>query len=361
MPGKGQVRAAGPLGKADDLVRCDDAGRERSWSGGGLVLIEERLRDQDGITRGPGYLDRFLGPGPDAFGRVDICPTNNREAGKQGGSEMEFLSREILECFFQPTHSWQVGDEGVGEQIGTNLCSGPGDGVRPAPGQLRRLLVQRQRGVEVTEPAQHIRQVESHIRAQFATVDEFRSNRVGLPQQTCGARLVAGGDQFGRNLTNRAHRIGLCGRTGGGPHPVCCCGSSPVEATDRLPRRGQSQVQIPSIPEPCGSLGKQRVMEAHPRRRHLVKHAPANCRLETAGEDIRGAGAGHGEHRQRRPGPGHGCDRQRIPGVDVALVERAFEDVTDQPAPARSAQEFLDEQRIAAGPGTQFDRIDTIC
>ena len=33
-------------------------------------------------------------------------------------------------------------------------------------------------------------------------VDEFRPNCVGLPQQTCGPRLVAGGDQFGRNLTN---------------------------------------------------------------------------------------------------------------------------------------------------------------
>ena len=101
-------------------------------------------------------------------------------------------------------------------------------------------------------------------------------------------------------------------------------------------------------------------MEAHPGCRHLIEHARVNCRLETAGKDVGGAGAGHGKHRQRRPGAGHRCDRQRIPGVGVESFQRTFEDLTDQPAPARRAQEFPDEQRIAARPGAQLDRVDTV-
>jgi len=101
-------------------------------------------------------------------------------------------------------------------------------------------------------------------------------------------------------------------------------------------------------------------MEAHPGCRHLIEHARANCRLETAGKDVGGAGTGHGKNRQRRPGAGHRCDRQRIPAVDVESVQRTIQHHRS-PAPARRAQEFLDEQRIAARPGAQLDRVDHPC
>ena len=52
-----------------------------------------------------------------------------------------------------------------------------------------------------------------------------------------------------------------------------CGRSSSVEATYRPPRRGQSKGQIPSIAEPSGGFGKQGVMEAHARCRHLLEHA----------------------------------------------------------------------------------------
>ena len=269
-----EVGSTGALGEADDLVRRDDAVVDLRSELRRDRQVEERLGDEDGITRRPGDGDRFLGPRPDPVGGVDIGTPDDRQATEQRGPEVEFLRRQCVECVLEPAHPWEIGHERGDPQVGADLGPRPGEGVRAPARQLCGLLVELQRGVEVAEPAQDLGQVEGHVRAQFLAADAFLADVSGSPEEACGAAPA------GRRRPARwppAHAASTAAPTAvvpdGGPQPVPGGGRPPVERADGVPRRRQPLVHVASVAEPGRGLGEQRVVEAHAARRHLVEHA----------------------------------------------------------------------------------------
>lgn len=136
------------------------------------------------------------------------------------------------------------------------------------------------------------------------------------------------------------------------------CGPA-VDAAHRLPRRRQPVVHVRDVGQPPGGLAQQRVVEADAVGGQAVEHAGVGGRPEPGGQLVGRAGAGGREHGERRVRAADRGGRQSFPGAGGEPLQGPPEHLADHRAAIRRTEQFLDQQRIPAGPDLQIDRVES--
>ena len=234
------------------------------------------------------------------------------------------------------------------------------EGVGRPAGQLCRLLEEVQRGIEVAEPVQDVRQVEGHVRSQVGPVETLGADLARVAKERGGAFLLTGGHELRGDLAGGVDRLHDHPGPRGGAQPVPGGRRPPLERAHAVPRRREPVVRIARVAEPLGGLGEQRMLEAHAVGRDLVEDAVAHGWVETLGGNRHRGAGGPGEHCERRARARDRRGAQQRTSVVVEPFERAFEDVTDHAAAIGGAYELPHKERIATGPSLQRDGVDGV-
>ena len=298
-------------------------------------------------------------PGPGVVDGVELGATHHREAPEQRRPKTKLPGRERGERLLQTAPAERVGDERVGPQRDTDLCSSPEQVVRTAPGQLGSLVVVHVRQVEVAQRPEQAQR--GRVTPALAVRADRRTRPTPRTRPAAGRRPAPAVRRPTSSAATSPATTTAAATADASPSGVQAVRGRrgpAVEAADRLPGRGQPGVHRVGVrPTAPAASASSACRKRTPVRRHLVEHALAHRRSEVVGGrrpscvDVAAASTASGV-----PGPASAAAASSSAGVGVEPRQGPVEDLTDHTAAVGVVQQLPHEQRVPARSGLQLDR-----